>query len=856
MTNPVSGVKANVSNIHDNIGEMMKKYDIGSYLEKTEVGKYIEDKSPLKDLVMKIKELLGWVMGILDKIFALIDAILSLLEWLFSSIMEFLKELLMLIFSFLEGFGFHIGFRNSILEALLRNCFSDGGNNFNPDPITGFILGGLLGFSICENDATAYSRLYNEYQKRDKELSKIDDELFSLTSQLNTLANTADIRYIKRDIANTELNILLRLSEIDDDVASLRERINSYNTRLSELMKEYDDVSSGKHNGDLHAIDVKITMVSNEIDTLNKEIQSHIAKSTDPEVEKLKAVIANLTDKLKGLEDSKDPRYYTVLGKVRDLQRKKSDRIAEIDEMFRRIAKTQIAITGKSDKVTPEVYIASIMDVMSTTPGMEAVKLYNDLSLVITDSLTYKLYNNNGGDVVIKPYPFVKHFDKTSVLKSIPVEELEKRGVPEEFLSKLKASKRKTDMGTLFPTIVATPGKNVSRQTGKSEGFDFTAYGIHKPDYDLKDLDTAISKIYDVSSVDGAVIAGTGSKTYLHNDPTFVSVGSGIHIVPIERFLSEKHIEDLIYIYKTTGNLNLTDRNVDLYRRPLMRSLLWRLAFDVVEGGLTPTYDVVKSIDGKALTDKDGNHILKTKTGYALSSTGEEVITDCGFLTFTDENNFAITDTGNFLLDSNGNPVYAKIVVNVYDSDRDYKISPDGDLYMNRNGDICITRDVTDKIDRYRYPTLTDNGDLELKRAIVPSMDGNGNITLGYTVKPKLDSKGRVVSDDMKGYVIQTGVLPLYTANVDTITTANDIICTTANVRDCIDGSGNIYIKDNIVLIIGVDGKPLLSITGNPFYVIRNGDKVPVNDESSTIPDIVTKQKENDSLRIAVLSML
>ena len=65
-----------------------------------------------------------------------------------------------------------------------------------------------------------------------------------------------------------------------------------------------------------------------------------------------------------------------------------------------------------------------------------------------------------------------------------------------------------------------------------------------------------------------------------------------------------------------------------------------------------------------------------------------------------------------------------------------------------------------------------------------------------------------------------------------------------------------IYTKDNIVLIIGVDGKPLLSITGNPFYVIRNGDKVPVNDESSTIPDIVTKQKENDSLRIAVLSML
>lgn len=261
MNNPISGARAKVNSIHDNLGKDLDKYDIASYLDRSEAGNYLKKIPGIKDLLLKLKKFFSMLKGILDKIFKFIDMLLSILEKIFDKVEELLEAILNALNSFLEGFGLHIGFKNSILESLLTNCITiEHTDKFKPDILLGVILGVLVGFATCEGDAKAFSHTYNIYVNSG-EIGDTKDEINSIKDEIRNLPKPSEIITIENSIKSIHSDLFNLLKDNDN----LKDRVKSLEDRVNILDSYRDEYERSMNGNDKRDIDNIILTLQNSI---------------------------------------------------------------------------------------------------------------------------------------------------------------------------------------------------------------------------------------------------------------------------------------------------------------------------------------------------------------------------------------------------------------------------------------------------------------------------------------------------------------------------------------------------------------------------------------------------------------
>jgi len=557
MSDMISGVKAKVHSIHDNIGDTLDKYDIGSFLEGSEVSEYLEKIPGFKDLLMAITKIFDFVKDLIDKIFAFIEKILNIINAFIDKIEAFVRAIFDAINSLLVGFGMSLGFKRGLLASLITGCFTlNSGDKFKF--LIGLILGALIGMTGCTEDGSSiYGKAYGHYINSD-DMAYKRDELNALNYELGTTNIFTTINNKQSTINDNNTNINIIMSNNDTLFRDGMAIVNAKTVELRGLDAQISQYHQGALVEDILSLRKKERNLKGSIVDIREDLDALIEESDDTEVIALLSDVEILKSEIelvRNLADG-DREYIEIKNKITALETTIGEDIEDINTLFIQIGQLSLALIFTNEDTDNNVMISYIDSMMDVRPGIDSIKSMDGFKDILISKLTCGVDNKkhtvvSGKD---KGEVYTSSRDIVSNVKSTPASYIESHQAI-DLLKEISISKH------ILPEY---EGKFIDFiNSGR-----LLTTGLHYSDRDVNELLRIASKTHDFNYL----LYTTGTKKQYHNDHTLIYEDGFDNDIVLNTGLTRTSADKLLTLLKELDLLNLD--NMYLFRNPVLRKII------------------------------------------------------------------------------------------------------------------------------------------------------------------------------------------------------------------------------------------------------------------------------------------
>jgi len=395
----IDNAKGKTKSIHDNINNALEEFDISDFLDGSEAGEYVKDIPGVKDLLMKIKNTLGFLKGLSDKIMGYINKLLNILDKFFDSIEDILQSVLKLFNSALGPFGISMVYKQSILESILGGCIvfrtTEGRLSTTVNSLLAISLTGILTIAVCEGDTRVYSVVYDEYT----DAAGINEDRNALVDELENARSNRHADAIREEINELLSEIYMLLyTEGDEGTMELINSIVSSTTTVTELRTALNiALTAGVYNGEsIQNISDRITEIELTVTEMRNRLRVVIDESNDSNVVELRDNLVSLERRLLVVENLVLP--ISESPAIANRRLLLSESISDINTSFSEVASMVMYGMSRSN-IKPGILISGVHDILSTTPGVMAIRSNPGLRDALCISIDKAVSKTGVGDI-------------------------------------------------------------------------------------------------------------------------------------------------------------------------------------------------------------------------------------------------------------------------------------------------------------------------------------------------------------------------------------------------------------------------------------------------------------------------